>query len=77
MLKSSTCTKGWKSCRNHGRLLCSRAEGKYFKHGKMLGKGNSVIIKYQVLYLKDKHGRLATRVEINKNRMYKLELKIL
>ena len=40
-------------------------------------KGNSILIKNQVLYLKDKHDRLATRVEKKKNRMYKLELSIL
>jgi len=40
-------------------------------------KGNPILIKNQVLYLKDKHGRLATWVEMKKNRMYKLELSIL
>ena len=35
------------------------------------------MIKNQVLYLKDKHDRLAARVEKKKNRMYKLELSIL
>jgi len=40
-------------------------------------KGNSIMIKNQVLYLKDKHGQLAARVEKEKNRIYKLELSIL
>ncbi|XP_027911559.1 uncharacterized protein LOC114170274 [Vigna unguiculata] len=39
--------------------------------GQIVEKGN------QVLYLKDKHGQLAARVEKKKNRMYKLELSIL
>jgi len=42
--------------------------------GQIVEKGNSIMIKNQVLYLKDKHGRLAARVEKEKNLMYKLEL---
>ena len=45
--------------------------------GPIVEKGNSILIKKQVLYLKDKHGWLAARVEKKKNRMYKLELSIL
>jgi len=45
--------------------------------GQIVEKGNSILIKNQVLYLKDKHGRLATWVEKEKNWMYKLELSIL
>jgi len=45
--------------------------------GQIVEKGNSIMIKNQVLYLKDKHDRLAARVEKEKNRMYKLELSIL
>ena len=45
--------------------------------GQIVEKGNSIMIKNQVLYLKDKHGRLAARVEKEKNRIYKLELSIL
>ena len=40
-------------------------------------KGNSILIKNQVLYLKDKHSWLAAQVEKKKNWMYKLELSIL
>jgi len=45
--------------------------------GQIVEKGNSIMIKNQVLYLKDKQGRLAAWVEKEKNRMYKLELSIL
>jgi len=45
--------------------------------GLIVEKGNLILIKNQVLYLKDKHRRLAARVEKKKNRMYKLELSIL
>nr|KYP39766.1 Retrovirus-related Pol polyprotein from transposon TNT 1-94 [Cajanus cajan] len=45
--------------------------------GQMMEKGNSVLMKDRVLYLKDKHDRLIARVEMKKNRMYKLELNIL
>jgi len=45
--------------------------------GQIVEKGNSILIKKRVLYLKGKHGRLAARVEKKKNRMYKLELSIL
>lgn len=45
--------------------------------GQMMEKGNSILMKDRVLYLKDKHDRLIVRVEMKKNRMYKLELNIL
>ena len=45
--------------------------------GQIVEKGNSIMIKNPVLYLKDKDGRLAARVEKEKNWMYKLELTIL
>jgi len=45
--------------------------------GQMIEKGNSVLMKDRVLHLKDKFGRLVTRVEMRKNRMYKLKLNIL
>jgi len=44
--------------------------------GQLMEKGYSVLMKDRVLYLKDKSDRLITRVEIKKNRMYKLDLKI-
>jgi len=34
--------------------------------GQIVEKGNSILIKNQVLYLKEKHGRLAARVEKKK-----------
>jgi len=40
-------------------------------------KGYSILMKDRVLDLKDKLGRLIARVEMKKNRMYKLELKII
>ncbi|XP_047150353.1 uncharacterized protein LOC124822400 [Vigna umbellata] len=45
--------------------------------GQIIEKGNSVFMKDQVLYLKDKHGRLITQVKAKKKRLYELELKIL
>nr|KYP52959.1 Retrovirus-related Pol polyprotein from transposon TNT 1-94 [Cajanus cajan] len=45
--------------------------------GQMMEKGNSVLMKDRVLYLKDKHDRLIARVEMKKNRMYKLEMNII
>ena len=45
--------------------------------GQIVEKGNSILIKNQVLYLKDKHSWLAAQVEKKKNWMYKLELSIL
>nr|KYP37038.1 Retrovirus-related Pol polyprotein from transposon TNT 1-94 [Cajanus cajan] len=45
--------------------------------GQMMEKGNSVLMKDRVLYLKDKHDRLIAQVEMKKNRMYKLELNII
>ena len=48
-----------------------------FSIGQIVEKGNSIMIKNQVLYLKDKHDGLAARVEKEKNWMYKLELSIL
>nr|KYP48865.1 Retrovirus-related Pol polyprotein from transposon TNT 1-94 [Cajanus cajan] len=45
--------------------------------GQMMEKGNSVLMKDRVLYLKDKHDRLIAGVEMKKNRMYKLELNII
>jgi len=35
--------------------------------GQIVEKGNSILIKNRVLYLKDKHDRLATYVEMKKN----------
>ncbi|XP_047147089.1 uncharacterized protein LOC124819579 [Vigna umbellata] len=43
----------------------------------IIEKSNSVFMKDHVLYLKDKHGRLATQVKAKKNQLYELELKIL
>ena len=40
-------------------------------------KGNAILLKDRVLYLKDKHYWLVARVEMKKNWMYKLELNIL
>ena len=45
--------------------------------GQLMEKGYSVLMKDRVLDLKDKLGRLIARVEMKKNRMYKLELKII
>ena len=42
----------------------------------LMEKGYSVLMKDRVLYLKDKSDRLIARVEMKKNRMYKLDLKI-
>ena len=44
--------------------------------GQLMEKGYSNLMKDRVLYLKDKSDRLITRVEMKKNRMYKLDLKI-
>jgi len=44
--------------------------------GQLMEKGYSVLMKDRVLYLKDKSDRLIARVEMKKNRMYKLDLKI-
>ena len=43
----------------------------------MMEKGYSILMKDRVLYLKDKSDRLIARVEMMKNRMYKLDLKII
>jgi len=45
--------------------------------GQIVEKGNSILIKNRVLYLKDKHGQLASWVEMKKNWMYKLKLTML
>nr|KYP54002.1 hypothetical protein KK1_000168 [Cajanus cajan] len=45
--------------------------------GQMMEKGNSVLMKDRVLYLKDKYDRLIARVEMKKNQMYKLDLNII
>jgi len=37
------------------------------KIGQIREKGNSILIKNRVLYLKDKNGRLAVEVEMKKN----------
>jgi len=39
-------------------------------------KGFSVFMKYQMLHLKDKSGRMFACVEMTNNRMFKLNLKI-
>jgi len=44
--------------------------------GQLMEKGYSVMIKDRVLYLKDKSDRLIARVEMKKNKTYKLDLKI-
>jgi len=44
--------------------------------GQLMEKGYSVLMKDRVLYLKDKSDRLIAQVEMKKNRMYKLDLKI-
>jgi len=44
--------------------------------GQLMEKGYSVLMKDRVLYLKDKSDRLIVQVEMKKNRMYKLDLKI-
>nr|KYP75006.1 Retrovirus-related Pol polyprotein from transposon TNT 1-94 [Cajanus cajan] len=44
--------------------------------GQLMEKGYSVLMKDRELQLKDKLGRLIAQVEMKKNRMYKLELKI-
>lgn len=43
----------------------------------MMENGNLVPMRDRVWYLKDKLGRLVARVEMKKNKMYKLELYIL
>jgi len=42
----------------------------------LIEKGYSVMMKDRVLYLKDKSNRLIAQVEMKKNKMYKLDLKI-
>jgi hypothetical protein len=41
----------------------------------LMEKGYSVLMKDRVLHLKDKKGRLVARVEMGRNRMYKLNLR--
>jgi GAG-pre-integrase domain len=43
--------------------------------GQLMEKGYSVLMKDRVLHLKDKQWRLVTRVEMRRNRMYKLNLR--
>lgn len=43
--------------------------------GQLMEKGYSVFMKNRVLQLKDNQGRLVARVEMTKNRMYKLNLR--
>ncbi|KAI5409427.1 hypothetical protein KIW84_055023 [Lathyrus oleraceus] len=42
--------------------------------GQLTEKGYSILIKERILYLKDKLGHLIARVEMERNRMYKLNL---
>jgi len=44
--------------------------------GQLMEKGYLVLMKDRVLYLKDKLDQLIARVEMKKNKMYKLDLKI-
>ena len=44
--------------------------------GQLMEKGYSVLMKDLVLYLKDKSNILIAQVEMKKNKMYKLDLKI-
>ena len=44
--------------------------------GQLMEKGYSVLMKDLVLYLKDKSNILIARVDMKKNKMYKLDLKI-
>jgi len=44
--------------------------------GQLLEKGFSIFMKDRMLHLKDKSGRMVTRVEMTNNRMFKLNLKI-
>lgn len=43
--------------------------------GQLTEKGYSIFLKDRLLHLKDKQGRLVARVEMERNRMYKLNLK--
>ena len=43
--------------------------------GQLTEKGYSIFLKDRRLHLKDKQGRLVARVEIGRNRMYKLNLR--
>ncbi|KAK8362671.1 hypothetical protein V6Z12_A03G116100 [Gossypium hirsutum] len=43
--------------------------------GQLMEKGYSVLMKDRVLHLKDKQGHLVARVEMGRNRMYKLNLR--
>ncbi|GMI80153.1 hypothetical protein HRI_001684600 [Hibiscus trionum] len=45
--------------------------------GQLTEKGYSVLLKDRVLHLKNKQGRLVARVEMGRNRMYKLNLRSL
>ncbi|KAI5444882.1 hypothetical protein KIW84_013236 [Lathyrus oleraceus] len=42
--------------------------------GQLTEKGYSILMKERILYLKDKLGHLIARVEMERNRMYKLDL---
>ncbi|KAE8671027.1 hypothetical protein F3Y22_tig00112000pilonHSYRG00251 [Hibiscus syriacus] len=43
--------------------------------GQLTEKGYSALLKDRILHLKDKQGRIVARVEMGKNRMYKLNLR--
>ena len=43
--------------------------------GQLTGKGYSIFLKNCLLHLKDKKERLVARVDIGRNRMYKLNLR--
>ncbi|KAE8721174.1 hypothetical protein F3Y22_tig00016637pilonHSYRG00095 [Hibiscus syriacus] len=43
--------------------------------GQLTEKGYSALLKDRILHLKDKQGRIVARVEMGKNRMYKLSLR--
>jgi len=45
--------------------------------GQLTEKGYSILLKDRLLHLKDKQGRLVARVEMGRNRMYKLNLGII
>ena len=51
-------------------------KSKILSMGQLMEKGYSVLMKDLVLYLKDKSNILIAQVEMKKNKMYKLDLKI-
>jgi len=52
-------------------------KSKILSMGQLMENGDSILTKDRVLYLKDKLGCLIARIEMKKNWIYKLDLKII